>query len=53
MKTNARWVWTPSWLNYGLFGIGLLIVWYATHSPLAMLGAFIASIHVTITKRRR
>lgn len=38
---------TPWKTNFILFTVGLIIVWVASHSWLAMLGAFIASIHIS------
>lgn len=39
---------TFPFLNWGVFFIGMLIVWLATSSVLAILGAFIASIHFQV-----
>ncbi len=39
---------TPTMLNLILFAIGMVIVWEATHNWVAVLGCFIASLHVSI-----
>ncbi len=43
---------TFPYINYTLLVIGLLGVWFASHSFLAMVFAFIASIHVQITNSK-
>lgn len=35
-------------LNHGLLVAGLLIVWLASHSFLAIIGAAVAAIHVRV-----
>lgn len=45
---KGRFLYTPRLLNYSLFVVGMVIVWMATHDWVAMLGAFIASIHISI-----
>lgn len=37
---------TPEALNFWLLAVGLLIVWLSTHNWIALLGGFIASIHI-------
>ena len=38
---------TPKAINWTLFVVGMLIVWLATHSIVGLLGALVASIHIT------
>lgn len=35
-------------LNWMLFGIGISIVWLSSHSWIALLGAWVASMHFTL-----
>lgn len=50
MKTPAsiRTVYTPHGLNFALFLIGLAIVWLSSRNWIAMLGAVVAAIHITV-----
>lgn len=40
---------TLTLVNWACFFIGMTIVWFTTHNWYAMLGAWIASIHLTVT----
>lgn len=48
MKLNPELRYTPHALNFAFGVIGLTIVWSSTHNWLAILGAFIAAIHVSV-----
>ena len=35
-------------VNWFLFFLGMAVVWFSTHSVVAVLGAWVASIHITV-----
>ena len=41
--------WTPRWLNFTLFGVGMIGVWVVSESWLALMWTWIASLHFTFT----
>jgi len=45
-KTQIRIVSTPKALNLGLGILGLILVWFSTHSIIGLLATFVAGIHV-------
>lgn len=44
-------IYTLRVVNYILFIVGTLIVWTDTHSWIAILGTFIASLHFAIKQK--
>ena len=38
---------TPRMLNFSFFALGMVGVWFTTESHLALMWAFVASIHLT------
>jgi len=51
MELKPDTVYTPHLLNFLPLIIGMAIVWFSTGDPIAMLGAFIASIHIQLKVR--
>lgn len=39
-------------MNWTLFVVGMTIVWLVAHSGAALLGAFVASIHLSVKQKR-
>lgn len=49
IRTQAKRVWEPPYLNTCLGVLGLAIIWLATHSWLGVLGGIVAGLHFQVT----